>query len=53
MPILIQLYADKFRNEDLQTTLSQLQDDLNLPRPKTYDFIIGKCYTDILVIVKL
>ena len=44
IPLLIQLYADKYRNEDLKSTLTELQDDLNLVKPKIYDFVIGECH---------
>lgn len=40
--LLIQKYADYDKEEDYKITLSELKQDLNLPRIKTYDFIVGK-----------
>lgn len=40
--LLIQQYANNFEQEDLKLTLTQLRDDLGLPRIQTYDYIVGK-----------
>lgn len=40
--LLIQLYADKYRDDDFTKTLYELEDDLHFPKIKTYDFIVGK-----------
>ncbi|ODM88481.1 Glucose dehydrogenase [FAD, quinone] [Orchesella cincta] len=40
VPILIQFYADKYLKEDKALTLTELENDLNLPRIKEYDFIV-------------
>jgi len=45
IPLLIQLYTDKYRQSDLEVTLNELENDFGLPRPKTYDFIIGMVNT--------
>lgn len=43
-PLMIQQYADYYRETDLDTTLSQLSNDLSLPRIQTYDYIVGNCF---------
>ncbi|CAL8130334.1 unnamed protein product [Orchesella dallaii] len=40
IPLLIQLYTDQFQEDDKVSTLAELKNDLNLPRIKTYDFIV-------------
>ncbi|CAL8130336.1 unnamed protein product [Orchesella dallaii] len=40
IPLLIQLYARKYLEEDKVKTMAELQKDLNLPRIKEYDFIV-------------
>ncbi|CAL8130340.1 unnamed protein product [Orchesella dallaii] len=40
IPILIQFYARKYLEEDRVKTLTELDNDLNLPRIKEYDFIV-------------
>ncbi|CAL8130330.1 unnamed protein product [Orchesella dallaii] len=40
IPLLIQLYSKQFQEEDKVSTLSELKNDLNLPRIKIYDFIV-------------
>jgi hypothetical protein len=42
VPLIIQLYADQYLRDDLANTLRELEEDSNLPRIKTYDFIVGK-----------
>lgn len=39
--LMVKLYCDKYRAEDLAKTLDELEPDLNLPNIKTYDFIVG------------
>jgi hypothetical protein len=41
LALLIQYYADKYQQDDLATTLQQLETDLSLPRIDVYDFIVG------------
>ncbi|ODM93587.1 Oxygen-dependent choline dehydrogenase [Orchesella cincta] len=36
------IYADKYLKEDKALTLTELENDLNLPRIKEYDFIVGR-----------
>jgi len=42
VPILIQFYAKKYLEQDKVATITELENDLNLPRIKEYDFIVGK-----------
>lgn len=42
--VLIQDYADYDKAEDYEKTLNELKPDLNFPRIKTYDFIVGECH---------
>lgn len=43
LPLLIQFYADLYRKIDFENTMHELESKLNVPKSKTYDFIIGKC----------
>jgi hypothetical protein len=45
--LLIQHYADKYQQIDFTQTLAQLDADLNLPRIRQYDFIVGQ--TNLLI----
>ncbi|CAL8130344.1 unnamed protein product [Orchesella dallaii] len=40
IPLLIQFYSKKYLEEDRLSTLTELENDLNLPRIKEYDFIV-------------
>ncbi|ODM88480.1 Oxygen-dependent choline dehydrogenase [Orchesella cincta] len=40
VPLIIQFYAKKYLEEDKVATLTELENDLNLPRIKEYDFIV-------------
>jgi hypothetical protein len=40
--LLVQLYNDNYKQADLDKTLKELENDLSLPRIRTYDFIVGK-----------
>ena len=42
IPLLISLYAEKYQKDDLELTLNELENDSNVPRIQTYDFIVGK-----------
>lgn len=42
VPILLQFYAELYRETDFQNTLHELESENNVPITKTYDFIIGK-----------
>jgi len=52
IPILIQFYARKYLEEDRIATITELDGDLNLPRIKEYDFIVGKLNMSIFHIKK-
>ncbi|ODM66802.1 Oxygen-dependent choline dehydrogenase, partial [Orchesella cincta] len=39
-PLLVQFYAKKYLKEDKLSALTELENDLNLPRIKEYDFIV-------------
>lgn len=38
--LLIQFYADKYRQDDFARTLRELEADFGVPRIETYDFIV-------------
>lgn len=40
IPLLIKLYATKYRDDDYKQTLLELESELNVPRIKTFDFIV-------------
>ncbi|CAL8130342.1 unnamed protein product [Orchesella dallaii] len=40
IPLLIQFYSRKYLEEDKVKSLTELENDLNLPRIKEYDFIV-------------
>ncbi|ODM95746.1 Oxygen-dependent choline dehydrogenase [Orchesella cincta] len=40
IPLIIQFYARKYLEEDKAIVLTELENDLNLPRIKEYDFIV-------------
>ncbi|ODM95747.1 Oxygen-dependent choline dehydrogenase 1 [Orchesella cincta] len=40
IPLLIQFYSKKYLQEDKTATLTELENDLNLPRFKEFDFIV-------------
>ena len=42
LPLMIQQYADFYKERDFKATLEELRPDLSIPRIETYDFIIGK-----------
>lgn len=39
--IAVKLFVEKYRSDDLQKTLQELEGDLSLPRITAYDYIIG------------
>lgn len=41
IPLLIELFVKHDMREDLAKTIQELENDSNLPRIKTYDFIVG------------
>lgn len=42
IPLLVQFYADLYRKIDFENTMLELESEFNVPKVKTYDFIIGK-----------
>lgn len=42
IPLLLQFYAEMYRETDFQNTMLELESEFNVPKVKTYDFIIGK-----------
>lgn len=42
IPVLLQLYAEMYRETDFKSTMLELESEYNVPKPKTYDFIVGK-----------
>lgn len=42
IPLLLQFYAEMYRETDLQNTMNELETEFNVPKVKNYDFIIGK-----------
>lgn len=41
IPLLLQLYAEMYREMDFKTTMLELESESNVPQVKTYDFIVG------------
>lgn len=42
IPLLLQFYAEMYRETDLKNTMVELESELNVPKVKSYDFIIGE-----------
>lgn len=42
IPLLLQFYAEMYRETDFKDTMIELESELNVPVIKTYDFVIGK-----------
>lgn len=42
IPVLLQFYAEMYRETDLKSTMVELDSELNVPVVKKYDFIIGE-----------
>ncbi len=42
IPLMLQLYSEMYRNTDYRSTMSELESEHNVPKMKTYDFIVGK-----------
>lgn len=42
IPLLLQFYAETYRETDFKSTLQELDKEFNVPKIKTYDFVIGK-----------
>lgn len=43
IPMLVNLYAEKYRQDDKGLTMLELAAELNVPKVQEYDFIVGKC----------
>lgn len=46
IPMLLQLYAEMYREMDFKTTMLELESESNVPQVKTYDVIVGKFLID-------
>lgn len=44
IPILVNLYADKYSQDDKIKSLVELELEFNVPQIKEYDFIIGEFF---------
>lgn len=44
IPLLLQFYAETYRETDFKNTLLELENEHNVPEIKTYDFVIGKLW---------
>ena len=53
LQILLTMYVEKYRKEDLLKTFVDDPPDLNLPVEETYDFIIGQLIVDYLLSLPL
>lgn len=42
IPVLLQFYAESYRETDFKNTMRELENEYNVPKAKTYDFIVGK-----------
>lgn len=42
IPLLLQFYAEMYRETDYKNTTLELETEFNVPDIKIYDFIIGK-----------
>lgn len=42
IPLLLQFYAEMYRENDLKNTMLELDSEFNVPKIKSYDFIIGE-----------
>lgn len=42
IPLLLQFYAESYRETDFKNTMVELESQFNVPKVKTYDIIIGK-----------
>lgn len=42
IPLLLQFYAELYRETDFKSTMLELESEFNVPVVKTYDFIVGK-----------
>lgn len=42
IPLLLQLYAETYRETDFKRTMVELESERDVPKIKTYDFIVGK-----------
>lgn len=41
IPLLLQLYADLYLKTDFEKTKAELETEYNVPKIKSFDFIIG------------
>lgn len=44
IPVLVNLYAEKYYQDDKIQSMVELADQFNVPQVKVYDFIIGTFY---------
>lgn len=42
LPLLLEFYADLYLKTDFEKTMVELETESNVPKIKTYDFIVGK-----------
>ncbi len=42
IPLLLQFYAEMYRESDYKSTMVELESERNVPKIKSYDFIVGK-----------
>lgn len=42
IPLMLQFYAEMYREMDFKNTILELESELNVPKFKAYDFIVGK-----------
>lgn len=42
IPVLVNLYAEKYYQDDKAQSMVELANEFNVPQVKVYDFIIGK-----------
>lgn len=42
IPLLLQFYAEMYRETDFKNTMIELESESNVPKVNTYDFIVGK-----------
>lgn len=53
IPLLLQFYAEMYRETDFKNTLLELENEYNVPKIKTYDFVIGKLYKTEVILLPL
>lgn len=51
IPVLVNLYAEKYYEDDKTQSMVDLATEYNVPQRKLYDFIIGKFFKILLTIM--